>query len=260
MVDKRHLLSAITKAHRGRLVLDTGMIERIGKGEISERTVSEKIELVVRFYANKSPEIGYLCPMNPATDYPAAWCHSEGEWKAIVDVLDSDFGYLRYEDPSGKRVQVTITGWQWLAERPKATGDAGFIAMAFDPSLDDVKAAIERGIRLAGYRPLRIDDDHYIGGVMDRIVAGIRQSRFVVADFKLNKGGVYYEAGFAAGLGLPVFCLCEKGQNDVDSKDRIHFDVAHLNILTWDRNALTNLSVRLRDRIVAVLGKGPVAT
>ena len=36
---------------------------------------------------------------------------------------------------------------------------------------------------------------------MDRIIAQIRASKFVVADFTRNRGGVYYEAGFALGLG-----------------------------------------------------------
>ncbi len=259
MLDKRHLLSAFTKAHKGRFVLDKKLIEQVGSGLIAEKTVSEKIALVLQCYARKSTEIGDFCPVNAVADYPLAWCHSEKEWKTIVDVLDADFGHLKYEDPSGKRVQVTAKGWLWLAERPKARGDVGFIAMAFDPSLDDVKAAIEQGIRSAGYTPLRIDEDHYIGGIMDRIVASIRESRFVVADFKLNRGGVYYEAGFAAGLDLPVFSLCEEGQTAPKSPERVHFDVAHLNILTWNKADLAQLSVRLRDRILAVLGKGPVA-
>jgi nucleoside 2-deoxyribosyltransferase len=92
---------------------------------------------------------------------------------------------------------------------------------------------------------------------MDKIIAKIRESRSVVADFKLNRGGVYYEAGFAAGLGLPVFCLCAEGQTDPESQDRVHFDVAHLNILRWDQNNLTRLSERLQDRIMAVIGRGP---
>jgi hypothetical protein len=58
-------------------------------------------------------------------------------------------------------VEVTVKGWQWLSDRPKVTGAKAFIAMAFDPALDDVKSAIHKAIENAGYDPLRVDDDHY---------------------------------------------------------------------------------------------------
>ena len=38
----------------------------------------------------------------------------------------------------------------------------------------------------------------------------IRKSKFLIADFTGQRGGVYYEAGFAYGLGLPVIWTCRK--------------------------------------------------
>ena len=92
---------------------------------------------------------------------------------------------------------------------------------------------------------------------MDKILARIRESRFVVADFKLNRGGVYYEAGFAEGLGTEVFYLCEDSQVSKDVEDRVHFDIAHLNLIAWNSEDLPGLSQKLENRIVRVLGKGP---
>jgi hypothetical protein len=93
---------------------------------------------------------------------------------------------------------------------------------------------------------------------MDEIIAKIRESRFVVADFWGNRGGVYYEAGFAFGLNLPVFMLCNDVQTRPESKDRVHFDVQHMNLLKWEESKLDELTARLADRIVAVLGRGPL--
>jgi hypothetical protein len=93
---------------------------------------------------------------------------------------------------------------------------------------------------------------------MDQIIAKIRESRFVVADFTGNRGGVYYEAGFALGLNLPIFTLC--GQDHLSGEEKVHFDVQHLNLLTWEDGKLPELTARLEARIVAVLGRGPVTS
>ena len=49
----------------------------------------------------------------------------------------------------------------------------------------------------------------------DEIIGEIRRSRFLVADFthgdKGARGSVYYEAGFAYGLGLPVGSILPEG-------------------------------------------------
>lgn len=120
------------------------------------------------------------------------------------------------------------------------------------------RLAHELAIARAGYKPTRIDREEYIGGVMDQIIGKIRESRFVVADFTDNRGGVYYEAGFAFALNLPVFTLCRKDRLAAGA-NHIHFDVQHLNLLAWEDGKLAELTARLEAPIVAVLGRGPLA-
>ena len=59
------------------------------------------------------------------------------------------------------------------------------------------------GIEDAGYKPYLVDEDEHIDKIDDKIIAEIRRSRFIVADFthgeKGARGGVYFEAGFALG-------------------------------------------------------------
>jgi hypothetical protein len=82
-------------------------------------------------------------------------------------------------------------------------------------------------------------------------MASIRGSRFVVADFTGSRGGVYYEAGFAHGLDLPVIFMCREG-------DELHFDIRQYNCIFWKADALENAQARLRNRILATLGQGPL--
>ena len=127
--------------------------------------------------------------------------------------------------------------------------------MWFDKSMNEVcRVGIEPGIREAGYRALRIDREEYIDKIDDRIVAEIRRSRFLVADFTQGRGGarggVYYEAGFAYGLGIPVFYTCH-----ADLVECLHLDTRQYNHILW--KTPDELRESLRNRIRRVLGDGP---
>ena len=39
----------------------------------------------------------------------------------------------------------------------------------------------------------------------------IRRARFLLAELTGDNSGVYWEAGYATGLGRPVFYTCQKG-------------------------------------------------
>ncbi|MFC1886373.1 hypothetical protein ACFLZM_04890, partial [Thermodesulfobacteriota bacterium] len=82
-------------------------------------------------------------------------------------------------------------------------------------------------------RKVPTDPEHQFNGkIDDEIIAQIRRSRFIVADFTGHRGGVYYEAGFAKGLGLEVIWTCNK--NDID---KLHFDIRQYNCIDWDWDA-----------------------
>jgi hypothetical protein len=129
----------------------------------------------------------------------------------------------------------------------------GFVAMWFDESLRDAWInGFDPGIRAAGFRPLRLDNEDYVGGITDEIMAQIKRSRFVVADYTAQRNSVYFEAGFALGFGLTVIPTCR-----ADEIPALHFDIRHLNTLPW--NTPAELADGLNRRIRAVIGAGPDA-
>ncbi len=91
----------------------------------------------------------------------------------------------------------------------------------------------------------------HINKIDDEIVSQIRKSKFLVADFTGHRGGVYFEAGFAMGLGLPVFWTCLK-----DDLANLHFDIRQYNCIDWIDTA--DLAKRLKRRIEAIIGIGPI--
>jgi len=132
----------------------------------------------------------------------------------------------------------------------KSNAAQAFVAMWFDPSLDDAWTnGFDPGTCAAGFRPVRIDKEDYVGGTSDEIMAEIRRSRFVIADYTGENNGVYFEAGF---LGLTVIPTCRS-----DEVGTLHFDIKHINTLLW--NVPTELADGLNRRIRAVIGAGPDA-
>lgn len=181
---------------------------------------------------------------------------------------DDLFFFLRYlktrefidysdNDADKQTCVLTVGGHARLAELEKTdtASSTAFVAMWFDDSMHDAwERGIEPAIRDAGYEPVRIDQQEHVNKIDDEIIAEIRRARFVVADFthgdKGARGGVYYEAGFAHGLDIPVIFTCREGL-----LDQIHFDTRQYNHILWtEPNELRN---SLADRIMATLGDGP---
>lgn len=148
---------------------------------------------------------------------------------------------------------VTAKGLLTAEDMSSAGGPSaqGFVAMSFHASLNDAWTnGFDPAIRSAGFRPLRIDAKEYVGGIADEIMAEIRRSKFVVADYTNQANGVYFEAGFALGLGLSVIPTCHQ-----DQIGTLHFDIRHLNTLLWQTPE--ELAAKLQNRIRAVIGAGP---
>jgi nucleoside 2-deoxyribosyltransferase len=112
-------------------------------------------------------------------------------------------------------------------------------------------SGFDPGIRAAGYQPFRIDRKEHINGISDEILAEIRRSRFLVADYTLTNNGVYFEAGVAVGLGIPLIPTCR-----ADYLGKLHFDIKHINTLKWETPE--QLARDLARRIAAVIGDGPL--
>jgi hypothetical protein len=120
----------------------------------------------------------------------------------LIEILLDD-GYLRWDPLDTLRRNGSLTSKGLLAAEAlgaSGSGAQGFVAMSFDPSLQEVWTnGFRQGIRAAGYSPVRLDDKDYVGGITDEIMAQIRRSRFVVTDYTGQRHNVYFEAGFALG-------------------------------------------------------------
>ena len=155
---------------------------------------------------------------------------------------------------AGDQWTFTLKGWERIEQLRAAFPESrmAFVAMSFSPHLSEAyENGLKPGIEGSNYfKAIRSDKEEYLDRIDDWIIGQLRRSALVVADFTENKGGVYYEAGFAAGLGIPVIYTCHK-----DDFDDVHFDTNHINYILW--SAPEDLREKVHNRILsAVLPSG----
>jgi len=215
---------------------------------------NERVEAYLLALADKTPALDDKVIFNEPALAATAYCRSGVELKVIVDYLEGENFLTINPLTIGAGVgQISPKGRMRAEElrSRRAASSQGFLAMWFSDEMESARReGLEVGIREAGYKPHRVDDEHHIDQIDDRIIADIRRSRFVVADLTGHRAGVYYEAGFARGLDKPVFYTCRD-----DQKDGIHFDIRQFNCIMWTEPA--QLAKLLQDRIEAVIGLGP---
>ena len=80
----------------------------------------------------------------------------------------------------------------------------------------------------------------------------------MVVELTYHNRGAYYEAGFAKGLGIPVYFVVREGFTSHDPADdatskRIHFDIAQIIYRVWKQPK--DLEQVLQDWIESTIGR-----
>lgn len=243
------------------------------------KNLPDRRDNLLRAVAVHTPELGesmayydFMGGMVDGDKGNSFWAHKDylfaatesvkiGEVEKLIDFA-SEQGFII---KSHGKLSLTFDGHAHLENLNSSNTDSvqAFVAMWFGPDVADAyDLGIAPAVFDAGYKPLRIDRKEHNNKIDDEIIAEIRRSRFVVADFTcglvvadgtqtaIPRGGVYYEAGFAQGLGIPVIWCCRE-----DHIGHVHFDTRQFNHITWA--SPEDLKEKLRNRIGAVLGDGP---
>ncbi|MGO9621591.1 MAG: hypothetical protein ACLPT6_09320 [Desulfobaccales bacterium] len=200
---------------------------------------------------------GDLVPLNHKYDFPLAWASSEGEFiYYITSIEERGFLKVRPRSASGvSPVTITSSGWDYLEQLEKNIEERtqAFVAMSFSKDLTSIwEGPISNAIKKAGYKPYRVDAEPHSDLIDMKIISEIKNSRFLVAEFTKQSNGVYFEAGYAQGIGLHVIRCIQK-----DDFENLHFDKNHYNFIIWETSG--DLEDKLYDFISAIIGKGKVS-
>lgn len=193
----------------------------------------------------------------PDQDASLAWANNEQEFTYYVKAL-MERGLIEISSTRPRTLNdplfpmvITAQGWEHLESDASNIKEKiqAFVAMSFDPNLISIyEDAIKPAIESTGYRAYRVDSEPHLERIDTKIISEIKNSRFIVADVTQQKAGVYYEAGFAHGLGLPViWCVNKQDLNNV------HFDTRQYNHILWETE--DELKDQLRTYILATIGE-----
>ena len=187
--------------------------------------MTEKFDAVLRYFGERAAYFGDQVRHNDA-DWPMLKMTGKREFDSLVNALSEDGA--AHVDSLG--VTLTRNGWARVDElrRTGPESNNAFVAMSFDPNLNDL---YDDGISPAlredcGYEPIRMDKVRHGDLIGSRIIADIRASRIVVADVSEPSLNVYYEAGFAKGIGRPVIYTCREGS-------KLPFDTSQYQHIYW---------------------------
>lgn len=229
--------------------------------------LSEKLVILLRYLGSLTEYPGQVVRFAPPTDYSILDAKNamEAEYhiRTLVEqrhvLLESTSGHVEQQlqsrfgnEPLSFSIKITPSGWSEIAktEGVGSQSATAFIAMWFDGSREPFHQAIRQAVMKAGYLPIRIDQVHHVNRIDDEIIAQIRRSKFLIADFTGQRGGVYFEAGLMLGLGRQVLWVCEKPE-----LHEVHFDTRQYNFIDYTEEG--DLERRLQMRIEAIFGKGP---
>lgn len=213
-------------------------------------SIADRAKRLLIEAAHGQTELGARFNINEPRFLAATYSSNSNDLFFLMRLLERR-GLIEHQAMGGV-ADISPEGYIELDELLRHPSDSlqGFVAMWFDSNLDEAYSnGFQKGIMDAGYNPVRIDRVEHINRIDDEIIAQINASRFVVADFTGHRGGVYFEAGYALGLNLPVFWSCRK-----DHLKDLHFDIRQFNCIAWETPE--ELAERLSKRIEAVLGKG----
>jgi nucleoside 2-deoxyribosyltransferase len=223
-------------------------------------SVSEKQLVLLRVIEKRTQFAGAKVQIAMPYDFTLAWLASVEELQYIMRALMARdlLAIEKYSDPKDSfshEATITPRGWDYLDEhaKPAQIANQAFVAMAF---ADELRPAwtdgLAPGLTAAGFHPYRVDVEPHLDRIDAKIVAEIKNSRFLVADVTLQRPGVYFEAGFAIGLGLPVFWSVRE-----DELANVHFDTRQYNHIVW--KSPKHLRDQLTPFVVAIVGRGAAA-
>ncbi len=217
------------------------------------KNILDKAALLLQYIARKSSHEGGNVVIILSQDYPICFFKNAEELRFYINHL-KDAGDIKTTvvHREGYNLSLTAEGWRKVESlrKPNIESKQAFVAMWFDESMDEIfKDDIVSIEKDTGFSMFRVDKTHFINEkICDKIIAEIKKSRFLIADVTGQRQAVYFEAGYAMGMGLPIIWICKESEvNDCcfDTRQYPH-------IICKDAEDLRN---QLKEKILATIGK-----
>jgi len=171
------------------------------------------------------------------------------EYEYILETLKK-LGYIETRvDRSIKTATITQKGYEFLEEYRQQKRNKSknvFIAIKFSEEYKNIAEAIKKAVKETGFNPIKVDEEQHTEYIMDFIKSKIKESKFMIAELTSENLGVYFESGYAMGLGIPIIAILRKSKDNQHFK-KVHFDLKQFNIIEYENEK--DLEEKLKNRI-----------
>lgn len=162
--------------------------------------------------------------------------------------MESGFGYNLYFNQRSTNDIPTETNITSLKNRAISLAGSNsekkprvFVAMQFDKKFEDLFVlGIQEIVRRENFVCERIDQDAFIGDILDQIKEKIESAEVVIAELTGSNPNVYLEVGYAWGKGRPTILLA-------NHEEQLLFDVRGQRCIKY--NSIIDLQKKLRQEL-----------
>lgn len=182
--------------------------------------------------------------------YTECWCADENELHAIMDEAIKRNHLIQTHIGINT---ITFEGRRFLESTSNKNSNKIFMAFHFTSEMneqfeDTVKKAVIDASNgtLEAVRVSSSTTEHDIK-IDDELISMIKASKAIIADFTGQRNAVYYEAGYAMGMGIPVIWTCRA--SDVDT---LSFDTRQYPHIVWENeeDLYKQVSNRIKAKIL----------
>lgn len=242
-------------------IVDEKELLETSKNKNLSRFIMENFKLETKFVINFFNEIGYSIECIEKKkeyieflDYNDYHYLVNDVWE-FIHTLDNEvfYGAMVYISQTSTTNKILIKLKQVVKDELlrnrisiREFRKSVFIAMSFASEMREVREMIMMAIEDRGYKAIVIDEKEHNEQIVPQIFEEINKAEFVIADLTGHRNGVYYEAGFAKGLGKEVIFTCKK-----EDFNNSHFDVKQINTIMWEGKR--ELKEKLTKRIEAMM-------
>jgi len=166
------------------------------------------------------------------------------ELNFIEGELQAKFMEFRFD-------KLTFDGLQYVENLDEPNKDSKniFVAFNFGEELKETfNTDVKQGIEELGLNYVVVNQDttEHDKTISDEIIVKIKSARIVIADFTNHRNSVYFEAGLAMGMKIPIIWTCKKGHTK-----NLSFDTRQYPHLVWENG--DELKKLIMDRIRVII-------
>lgn len=215
--------------------------------EMKDKKIQEKFDfMMLHLKEYKNQQV-------PSKLYAQCWTRDANEFhklfnRALEHELIKGSTYLGGEVGFS---DYTFGGLQYIEnlDEPNEGSKNIFVAFNFEERLSKIfNTYVKAGIEELGLNYVIVNQNttEHDKAISDEIIAKLKSSCIVIADFTNHRNSVHFEAGFAMGMKIPIIWTCQEGHTE-----NLSFDTRQYPHLVWKDGE--DLKEQIMNRIKVII-------